>query len=276
MLISTMVVNSVTEHLMYTGLSEYEARAYVGLLAENPATAYELAKASNIPTSKIYEVIARLEEKGIVSPVAGEGTRKYIPLEPSEFVASRRNMMQSTLRVLSSELITRKEHAGRSYIWNINEYAYFIEKARSMLSQAERTLLLSVWPREADDLAEELRHVEKRGVKVAAIHFGARVRLDVGQVYPHPVQETVYSERGGRGFCLVVDSQSAIMGTLLEEERVEGAYSTNRGFVSLAEEYIKHDIYFMKMVKRFGPQLTSRFGQRYEKLRDLFSDDEYL
>jgi sugar-specific transcriptional regulator TrmB len=271
-----MVVNSVIEHLMYTGLSEYEARAYVGLLAGNPATAYELAKASNIPTSKIYEVVSRLEEKGIVSPVAGEGTRKYIPIEPSEFVESRRNMMQSTLRVLSAELITRKEHAGRSFIWNINEHAYLLDKARVMVSEAKRTLLLSVWPQEAEDLAEELGHAERRGVKIAAIHFGARVRLDVGRVYPHPVQETVYFEKGGRGLCLVADSQSALMGTLFEQERVEGAYSTNRGFVTLAEEYIKHDIYFMKMVKRFSPQLTSRFGQRYEKLRDLFSDEEYL
>ena len=48
----------------------------------------------------------------------------------------------------------------------------------------------------------------------------------------------------------------------------------NRGFVTLAEDYIKHDVYMMKIVRRFDTTLKGRFGYKYEKLRDIFKDEE--
>jgi hypothetical protein len=35
--------------------------------------------------------------------------------------------------------------------------------------------------------------------------------------------------------------------TIIDEDRIEGAWSSNRGFVTVTEDYIKHDIYIMKM-----------------------------
>ncbi len=48
----------------------------------------------------------------------------------------------------------------------------------------------------------------------------------------------------------------------------------NEGFVIMAENYIRHDIYQMKTMKRFDPLLRKKFGERYEKLRDIFKDEE--
>jgi sugar-specific transcriptional regulator TrmB len=268
-----MVVNKLIEHLMYTGLSEYEARAYVGLLGRHPATAYELAKASGIPTSKIYEVVARLEEKEIISAMAGDGTKKYIPLEPGEFVETRRNLMSSTLATLAGELHAAGEGADISYIWNIREYDYLIDKALRTTKEARETLLVSAWHEEMALLTAALREAEQRGVKVAVVHFG-RVKEKAGQLYTHPIHDTIYAEKGGRGLVMVADTASALVGTIFDEHAVEGAYSTNRGFVTLAEDYIKHDIYVMKLVRRFDRELTERFGPRYEKLRDVFTDRE--
>lgn len=55
---------------------------------------------------------------------------------------------------------------------------------------------------------------------------------------------------------------------------MEGAWSTNRGFVTLAEDYIKHDVYIMKIVNRFNGLLVERFGENYVLLRDVFTDGE--
>ena len=64
-----MVVNKIISHLIEVGFSEYEAKVYASLVKTNPATAYEIAKNSGIPTSKIYEVISKLQEKKISSSV---------------------------------------------------------------------------------------------------------------------------------------------------------------------------------------------------------------
>ena len=53
---------------------------------------------------------------------------------------------------------------------------------------------------------------------------------------------------------------------------VQGANSMNEAFVVIAEDYIKHDIYIMKIVKRFNKLLVKTYGENYHMLRDVFSD----
>ena len=66
----------------------------------------------------------------------------------------------------------------------------------------------------------------------------------------------------------------ALMATIQNEQRCQGARSRSKGFITLAEDYIKHDIYIMKIVKRFDPELINTFGQNYKLLRDIFSDKD--
>jgi hypothetical protein len=66
------------------------------------------------------------------------------------------------------------------------------------------------------------------------------------------------------------------MGTIQKYGVVEGAWSRNRSFIIMAEEYIKHDIYIMKIVRRYDRLLRERFGNGYEKLRDIFKDEEAI
>lgn len=55
---------------------------------------------------------------------------------------------------------------------------------------------------------------------------------------------------------------------------MDGAYSRGPGFILLAEDYIKHDIYIMKIVRRFDDLLLKTFGPKYRKLRDIYTDEE--
>ena len=84
----------------------------------------------------------------------------------------------------------------------------------------------------------------------------------------------LFQEKGGRVLALVADSNEVLIGTIFSENRVEGAWSSNRGFVTVAEDYIKHDIYIMKIVRRFDRPLVKKFGEKYSKLRDIFKDEE--
>jgi hypothetical protein len=42
-----------------------------------------------------------------------------------------------------------------------------------------------------------------------------------------------------------------------------------------AEDYVRHDIFFNKIARRFAPLLQEKFGRRYEKLVDIYSDEEF-
>ncbi len=257
--------------LTHLGLSEYEARAYIGLLRESPASAYEIAKNSDIPTSKIYEVIRRLESRGMLQTIRGEGHKRlFIPIPPQDFVRNYRTMMEEDLRLIEEELQGIETTIDTSYIWHIRDYEGLILRARRMVDTAERTMGLILWPQEMDALRAEIHRAEERGIKMAVVHYGP-TSLRVRQVYRHPPDETIYSQKGVRGLFLVTDSKEVLAGIIGKE--TEGLWSMNECLVTMVEDYIRHDIYFMKVAERFDHLLRERFGDDYERLCDIYSDE---
>jgi sugar-specific transcriptional regulator TrmB len=269
-----MVVNNIQEALQGIGFSEYEARAYVSALTLKTASAYEIARDARIPTSKVYETIKRLQEKKLLFEAARNGKKKYVPLAGEEFLAQARSLAEKRFESLARDLKSLPAAGDVSIIWHIDQYDVLVEKSGRLIREAKKSILLSLWPEELEKIYDDLAAAEKRGVRVAAIHFGTKIERKAGTMFPHPIEDTLYAERGGRGFTLVADSRTAVMGTMFEKGGVEGAWSSNRGFVLLAEDYLKHDIYIMKIVKRFDRELIDRFGKNYALLRDVFRDRE--
>jgi sugar-specific transcriptional regulator TrmB len=141
-----------------------------------------------------------------------------------------------------------------------------------MIDSAAVSVLISTWKEELALLEHKIRDALQRKVGVAVVHFGFP-ELKLAQMYRHPIEDTIYREKGGRGIVVVTDSKEVLMGTVSKDNKVEGAWSMNRGFVMMAEDYIKHDVYIMKIVGRFSGLLRKKFGSRYEKLRDIFKDE---
>lgn len=268
-----MVVNNIIKQLSELGFSEYEARAYTALLKNNPSTAYETARLSGIPSSKIYGVMDRLAEKEVVTFSEERGRKLYVPKTPEEFIESRRSRVNSSLDDLQRELEKMSPGKDISYIWNIRSREFLIEKARRTISASRKSILLSGWSEELDAVSEAAEEAASRKIKISTVHFG-ETQIKYGQLFYHPIRDTIYNEKGGRGFTLVADSREALSATVFDDGSAEGAWSENPGFVILAEDYIKHDVYIMKIVSRFDSMLTKRFGKNYKKLRDVFHDEE--
>lgn len=269
------MVDNMIAYLRELGLSEYEARTYRALSQTSPLTAYETAQQAGLPTSKIYQVLGRLEEKGLVLCLQERQRKRYIPQELEEFAAVYRFQMEKTLAGLEAEGRKLKQEGRVSYIWNLKGYREVADKAVQMVAGAGNEILVSLWHDELVHLAPALQVKRDEGVRIGLVHFG---RLDpalaVGTCFSHPIADTLFQEKGGRGLTLVVDSQEAMMVTIFDGGEAEGAWSRNRGYVTLAEDYVKHDIYIMKIVDRFDSLLIERFGPGYRKLRDVFSDEE--
>jgi sugar-specific transcriptional regulator TrmB len=72
-------LDELVQRLQALGFSQYEARAYCALLQESPANGHEVAKTAGIPTSKIYETLERLHQKGAKLDRARERLTAVIP-----------------------------------------------------------------------------------------------------------------------------------------------------------------------------------------------------
>jgi hypothetical protein len=235
----------------------------------------------------------RLSQKGLVQSLKEERKTLYIPLQPAEFIGREQARLTQTLSSLQTELEEQKKAPAVSYIWNVRQYDYLIAKALKMLAAAQKEILISAWPEEIAALTPALGQSLARQVKLAIVHFGqpAPATEQLRQLFPHPIQDTIYTEKGGRCLVVVCDAgeltpdhtdtvgqqdTEALMGTIYPDNRVDGAWSMNSGFVTLAKDYIKHDIYIMKIVQRFDPLLITRFGTNYAKLRDIFTNEEVM
>ena len=267
-----MVVNKIIEKLEAIGLTEYESKTYMALLTENPMTAYETAKKSGIPTSKIYEVLVKLNEKGMINEVTGENKSRYVPVDPEEYLNAYSAKMKRTVDTLKTGLKEIKREKDLSYIWNIRDYDYLMDKAARISAEAKHTLLISLWPQELSFLSDKLEKAQKDNVKTAIVHFG-KTDFSFGMVFPHPIEDTIYSEHGGRGLVIVADSKELLLGNIGDDNVIFGETTQNTGVITMAEDYVKHDIYIMKLVSRFNKEIVSVYGENYVKLRDIFSNE---
>jgi len=264
-----MVVNNL-KLLSEIGFSEYEAKAYVALLKKNPAGAYELSKSSGIPSSKIYEVMSRLCERGAAVKVDGKSKGAYVPVNPELLVERYRSGMTETLDSLSESLKRIGRNEEMSYLRNINDYDLLMEECRGLIAGSRETVLLSGWQEDISSLIESI-YAKPSKVKRAVVWFGEDVP-EMENIYPHPVKDTLLSEKGGRQIVLCIDDRDAVIATVNDNE-VQATISSNPAFAALARDYISHDVYILKVVNRFPELLEKTYGPGYGLLRDIFSDE---
>jgi sugar-specific transcriptional regulator TrmB len=71
------------EILKELGLTGNEAKAYQSLLERGNLGAAEVSKFSRVPSSRIYDVLASLEQKGFIKLIP-EKTKKFAPSDPEQ------------------------------------------------------------------------------------------------------------------------------------------------------------------------------------------------
>ncbi len=161
-------------------------------------------------------------------------------------------------------------HEKSNLIWPLLEHTQVQSRALELIKGSTETLLVSLWPNELAWCEEVLREAEDRGVKVALVHFG-EPEVSIGATYHHPVEQTIYEEKGGRGLTIVADSSEVVLANYRQDGTVDGAWSRNQSFVTVAEDYVKHDVYITKVTRFLNAEVVQRFGENYTRLRDVFN-----
>ncbi len=241
------------------GFGQYESQVYLALLQQANVTGYELAKLSGVPASKIYAILNKLIAKELVQVIDSE-PKKYIPHPPQEILARMKGDFLQTVDHLQDKLeaLYVQEAAANNHIFNLSGRDLIIRKVLEFIEHARHNLWLSVWDEELDEIAPTLKDAEKRGVKMHIVHFGQKV-LHLGMEYRHGREHQILVQRGGRRIALIVDDQKVILGHFLEDGSSNAAWTTNKGLVLLAKDYVIHDIYTIRFAEKFGDEAEEIF-----------------
>lgn len=95
------------QELVFFGLTKGEARAYAALLELGPSTAGPIIKKSRVSPSKIYDVLSRLEEKGLLG-IGLEGKVKLFkalpPARLGEFLENKKTQIEQQEKMLATAI----------------------------------------------------------------------------------------------------------------------------------------------------------------------------
>ncbi|HMK47199.1 MAG TPA: helix-turn-helix domain-containing protein [Methanocella sp.] len=107
----------VIGQLKEMGLTEYDSKVYLTLVSKSPLAATDISREADVPMSKIYGVLSRLENGGWIS-VVPERPKQYRALDPGVTIDNA--CKQAVERLESSRsalLVSLKEiYAGRSEV----------------------------------------------------------------------------------------------------------------------------------------------------------------
>lgn len=252
------------------GLTEYEAKAYLALLEDSPLSGYAISKHSGVPRSKIYEVLDSLVRKGAALTSHGDPVQ-YVPLPAAEFVARRREEMESVLADAESGLDRfAAESANRTAIWDIRGRREILERSRELVRRARAQLLMELWARDADEFRVELQTAAERGVEVVVIAYGDP-DYPFATVYQHDSTDSVTNGLGGRWLVVSVDTTEIVAGIVSLGRDSRAAWSSHPGLVVPITELVKHDIYKLEMLGAHRETLEATFGPNLVQLRERFS-----
>jgi sugar-specific transcriptional regulator TrmB len=232
---------SAIESLRELGLTLYESRIYLGLLAHGTQNGNELSRTSNVPSSKVYWALDKLVSRGIVNQIRRDNSAEYVAIAPEKLVERFRLQFGSAIDYLDETLPSlADQHAAPDIVQIMNTDA-IIEHAQEILDGASTEVLVSGWDESIGMIGDNLVAADLRGVRIFAMIYG-ELDLPVGSWLRHSYQGTVASRIAGHMLTLVADGRNALIAHFPDNGKASAVHTGNPVLCLVAEEYLRHDL----------------------------------
>jgi sugar-specific transcriptional regulator TrmB len=171
--------------LVEYGLTEYQARVYLALLEFPSMQAGSLAKASQVPRNRLYEVLEELQSLGLVEIILDE-TRKYRAKPLSEYL----DRTVGDLRSRIGEIEARRDYLTVAFEPPALGEAEDMEAGLTRVVLGRRAVA-----REIDRLVDAARNSIFASASVGGSERVARHLVDAGKPEDPGLQVEVYLPR---------------------------------------------------------------------------------
>lgn len=169
--------DKLAEKLQSIDLTEYQSRAYIGAVALGEATPTVLAEETDVPQPRIYDVVASLEERGLVEVHTRSGEKEVTAIDPGMALPAlkRRHFsdFEETIQSLNTDLsgLYAGEQSAEGFISMVKREDSALRHIRNAIEDADWWLTLAISPDVYEKVEDDL---------VAAIDRGATVRVILG------------------------------------------------------------------------------------------------
>jgi HTH-type transcriptional regulator, sugar sensing transcriptional regulator len=257
------------ELLVELGFTQYEARAYVGLLGAEPMTGYALANSTGIPQPKVYETLRRLTRMGAVVPIEGEPAR-YVPVPPVQLLAQLETSFHRRLSDAQIGLMPVAGEADGKYqvLSAMSQWSEIEQQSVELIGAARRHIYLSLNCSNPVAVLTAIEAADQRGVRSDILHFGsAAVPITNGRCLRHVSTDgVVYRHHQARHVGIVADGSQVLWALAPHGDQWDAVRADNPLIAAAVKGYIRHDMYVQQIVTDFGDVLVDRYGPGLEGL----------
>ncbi|MCD2187901.1 TrmB family transcriptional regulator [Actinomycetospora soli] len=269
-----MSQQGVIDELGRLGMSGYEAKAYVALVAAGtPLNGYEVAKRSGVPRSTVYETLGKLVARGAAYEVrVGESGVGYLSLPPSALLDRMRRDFDASIDALADALPQIAAPPQVRIVHTLTDREALLARAEDVVGAARDDLFLSGWPSEIEPLKSAARRADDDGVDVSVVSFGEDPE-PVGRttVHRYSSPEVVLENLGCRLLVVAADREQAVIGGVIGDD-AWGVFTDDPAVVLVAVEYVRHDIALHLVAEKLAPDDFEHFWENEPALRRLRDD----
>ena len=256
--------------LVAVGFTEYEAKIYLELLRDNPATGYQLAKQAGIPRSMVYEALGRLRNRGAVMETLEERATLYRPLPPDVLLDNHAQQQRQLLEGLGEGLRLLYQAPDEERLWTINGQQPVAAYTRQMIRAAKESLMLVLPDSDLNALRDELIHAHAQGVALSTLLTGEG-GLEVGQVARHPPLESEIQHLSGM-LMVVADNLEVLIASTKRE--TSATITRNHNLVGVARQFIWMELFTQRVYTRLGADLLARLDPEDRQIFESLQSDE--
>ncbi len=228
----------LVDMLIRFGLTRQESKLYLALCTEGELTGYEAAKITGISRSNCYSGLAELVNKGAARLIEGAAA-KYTVVPAEEFCGNYIHQLEDIKERLSRSMPTRREEQD-GYI-TVRGSRHIRDKIRSMLTEAQERIYVSLSIRTLDFCLTELEAGLARGLKVVII---------TDPPFSLPGATVYHASKREHPIRLITDSRNVLTGDLHDGDESTCLYSQKQNLVDLFKESLTNEIQLIQLNER--------------------------
>ncbi|MGY0693452.1 TrmB family transcriptional regulator [Virgibacillus sp. FSP13] len=232
--------------LQQFGFTQYESQVYQSLITvDQPLDATGIVKRSGVPRAKVYEVLRRMSEKGVILESTIEKKRYYTALPLEAMIKKLKADFDSNVQELRKTKV--REMPADDRVWTLKEDQSIQAILKELVQQANKSIFISGW---ADDLKRYLPILEEKydeGILVT-IHVVGELSTSIQNVstlIPDTDHGTLERSR-----ILIVDEAEMLFAGM-EETQWQAIRTRSRPMVKFFTEFFYHDIALTEITRKY-------------------------
>lgn len=267
------------------GFSEYEARIYLALLREHPATGYQLSTQSGVPRSMVYEALGRLSLRGAVLKSEEQRATLYRPIPPDmlldRFAQEHTQRIQSLRHALRGVYTAREEDR----LWTITSRPAVIGYCMRMIGEANAALSLVLCDRDLLELSSALQDACQRRLEInllltGDLEFEASASAKTGEsacllhCARHPPLESELQELTDM-LVVAADGEKCLIASSDPASNImSGTVTNNPNLVLIASQFVWMELFTQRIYSRLGDDLLARLDPHDRSIFESYTRDE--